>query len=281
MIKINNTIQYLDISNCFIENKDLIKICEALKVNKSITELDLSCNLIDTLEPIYEALKVNTTLQKINLKNNKIKELKPLLKVIPFNNTLMNINLSHNELEDINILYDIIQQNKTIKQINLNYNKIKTIKPLYELLVNKDIINSILIKISYNKIEDIEDFKTNQSSNEQFKYINKLKEKNIIYKIIDTKENINHKFKNIAAAPHVFKFHDNNPNFKLSIIMANKIRTWYDFADIIGCCNYMFGMLRYSAKQSLTENNEPINEINSIFNDPKFNAGLSMVCSIQ
>lgn len=63
--------------------------------------------------------------------------------------------------------------------------------------------------------------------------------------------------------------------------MTNEIRIWYDFADMIGCFNYMFGMLRYSAKQTLNENNEPLNINNSIFNDPKFNAGLSMVCSIQ
>jgi len=299
MIKINNTIQYLDISNCFIFNDDLIKICEALKVNKSITELDLSCNMIDTLKPICEALKVNTTLQKINLKNNKIIDLTPLLDILHSNNTLINIDLSNNKIEDINVLYDIIRQNKTIKLINLKSNKIKFIKPLYNLLINNNITNNILIKISYNKIEDIEDFKpsllktedttneqstneqsTNeQSTNKHFEYIDKLKEKNISYKIVNSEKNENHQLKNIVAAPHVFKFHDNNSNFNIFIVMANGVRPWYDFADIIGCFNYMIGMLRYSAKQS-SENNE-LDENEDIINNSTFNAGLSMACSIQ
>lgn len=295
MIKINNTIQYLDISNCFIFNEDLIKICEALKVNKSITELDLSCNMIDTLKPICEALKVNTTLQKINLKNNKIIDLTPLLDILHSNNTLINIDLSNNKIEDINVLYDIIQQNKFIKQINLKSNKIKFIKPLYDLLTNNNITNNLLIKISYNKIEDIEYFKSSllktenlksdeqttneQSTEEYFEYIDKLKEKNISYKIVNSEKNKNHQLKNIVAAPHAFKLHDNNPNFNIFIVMMNGVRHWYDFADIIGCFNYMLGMLRYSAKQS-SENNE-LDESEDIINNSTFNAGLSMACSIQ
>ncbi len=61
--------------------------------------------------------------------------------------------------------------------------------------------------------------------------------------------------------------------------MMNGVRSWYDFADIIGCLNYMFGMLRYSAKQS-SENNE-LDENEDIINNSTFNAGLSMACSIQ
>ena len=127
-----------------------------------------------------------------------------------------------------------------------------------------------------SKIEDLKTDQNVQPIIKHFEYIDKLKEKNIIYKIPDKQESKIYELKNIAAAPHVFKLHDNNPNLNLFIVMSNEIISWYDFADTIGCLNYMFRMLNYSTKQSLEKYTS-----DEIKNEHMIITSLSMGCSIQ
>merc|ERR1712217_388073 len=64
----------LVLRRCGIDDKGAIAIADALKVNASLTELDLADNLIGSegAIAIADALKVNTSLMDLNLIYNKI-----------------------------------------------------------------------------------------------------------------------------------------------------------------------------------------------------------------
>jgi len=68
----------LYLSHCRIKDKNVLAICEGLKVNKSLKELHIDKNEIKDVNNISKALKINKTLEKLVLDYFKIKEEKAL-----------------------------------------------------------------------------------------------------------------------------------------------------------------------------------------------------------
>ncbi len=107
-LKINKSITTLYLSNNSIgENvENLLYLCEALKINKSITKLDLSNNSIggnvNDLLYLCEALKINESITKLDLRNNSIgqnvDDMKYLYEALKFNTTITNLDLSNNSI---------------------------------------------------------------------------------------------------------------------------------------------------------------------------------------
>ena len=147
------------------------KIAELLRVNTSITDLNLSTiNLGDGIIEICESLKSNTTLKKCNLSSNYIFNSKStslkIASVLELNSTLTNLNLSLNDLYS-KVLIEGLKLNKSITALDLSDNKICShAAPKFAELLK---INSSLTKlnISNNNLLDvgciIESLKINSS----------------------------------------------------------------------------------------------------------------------
>jgi hypothetical protein len=79
-------------------------ICEYLKSNQTIEDIDLQNNQIsdEDLEHLCNVLKVNKTIQKINLKNNLITDngAVSLLEFVKFNRFILSIELENNDIDE-------------------------------------------------------------------------------------------------------------------------------------------------------------------------------------
>jgi hypothetical protein len=124
LIKYNNTIQKLNISDLFCIN--FMPIIEAFEYNKSIINLNLSYNMIDNNHYVClnNALKINNTLQYLNLRHTNSQEMHfgiwtLCTESLIINTSLLDLDLSHNsfynetvytihELQNINQLIQII-----------------------------------------------------------------------------------------------------------------------------------------------------------------------------
>jgi len=105
-------------------------LAEALKVNKTVTNIVLEANLIgnEGTQALAEALKVNTTLTNINLRVNNIGEegAQALAEALNINTTLTNIDLGINNIgmEGAQALAEALNINTTLTNINLEGNLI-------------------------------------------------------------------------------------------------------------------------------------------------------------
>ena len=99
-IKVNKTLQKLDISNNSISDDGAAAISDSLKFNISLQELDMSYNEITNVgaKMIGEAIKVNTTLHTLHLRQYSNDELSfnmTVLTAVYHNNTLMKLALPY------------------------------------------------------------------------------------------------------------------------------------------------------------------------------------------
>ena len=98
-IKVNKTLQKLDINNNSISDDGAAAISDGLKCNISLQELYMSNNMITSegAKMIGEAIKVNTTLHTLNLRqyniNDRLSFNMTVLTAVSHNNTLMELTL--------------------------------------------------------------------------------------------------------------------------------------------------------------------------------------------
>ena len=81
-----------------VRREPVLAIAEALKINKTLRSLDLSCNGIDDkgVQPLAKALKINQTLEELNLIGNNIDHIgiESITSVFEENTTLRNVYLN-------------------------------------------------------------------------------------------------------------------------------------------------------------------------------------------
>ena len=103
-LKTNNSLQILNISYNQITSKGAIKIAEAIKMNKALRQLDISSNNIsdDGTAAISDALKGNNSLQILKMSWNKITSegVKLIAEAIKVNNTLHTLDLYQYNVND-------------------------------------------------------------------------------------------------------------------------------------------------------------------------------------
>ena len=101
-IKVNKTLTDLNLSNNNIGNAGVTSVAEAIKVNKTLTDLNLSFNHIGDagVTSVAEAIKVNKTLSDLNLSNNNIGDAgaASVAEAIKVNKTLTDLNLWSNNI---------------------------------------------------------------------------------------------------------------------------------------------------------------------------------------
>ena len=101
-IKVNKTLQKLNIAHNNISDDGAAAISDGLQCNISLQELNMSNNMITSegAKIIAEAIKVNTTLHTLDLRrqyniNDKLSFSMTILTAVYLNNTLMELTLPH------------------------------------------------------------------------------------------------------------------------------------------------------------------------------------------
>lgn len=205
----NNKSEYLDIFNVQLTEFKILK--EALLINNSIKTLKINCiSIIDEyfnfislkIDFITDILKVNKSITKIQIRFNEFENIKSFLKVIKNNKTITNLNMECCKLYDEkqHELIVVIKNNKPIEKLNLNLcfkynkeyqNKIHQKKSygtrIYSFEEHKEMIkffkytynNIFLYLLQYNtsikSLKLVDDYR-NSIFNEKYddKYINKI-----------------------------------------------------------------------------------------------------------
>lgn len=129
-------------------------MAEALKVNKSLTTIDMYNNYnmgSEGCKHLAEALKINIGLINLNIASNNIgpEGCKYLAEALLINKTLTNLNISRNNIESkgCKFLSKSLKYNMTLTTINIDFNNIKNkgCKYLIEALKNNISLTSINI----------------------------------------------------------------------------------------------------------------------------------------
>ena len=120
----NTNVEYLDWRNCAIDRKGIEALSRALKLNKTVTDLDLGSNYIgEDIEILSEAIKVNTSLVRVDLSNNHIsdEEIRSLAEALKHNKSISYLILNDNQISDegIGYLAEALKFNQTISWLEL------------------------------------------------------------------------------------------------------------------------------------------------------------------
>ena len=129
-IKVNKTLTTLQLHYNHISAAGATSITEAIKVNKTLTYLDLSFNPIGDAgaTSIAEAIKVNKTLTDLSLSHNKISDAgaTSIAEAIKVNKTLTTLQLQDNDISAAGAtsIAEVIKVNKTLIILHLSINRI-------------------------------------------------------------------------------------------------------------------------------------------------------------
>ncbi|KAF9952974.1 hypothetical protein BGZ72_005788 [Mortierella alpina] len=113
-----------------LKGKESQALVEALKINSTLTSLNLSHNSIDDNEgqALAEALKINMTLTFLNLSHNSMGDntVQALAEALKINSTLTNLGLSYNSIgyNGGPVLAEALKINRTLTRLNLMSNSI-------------------------------------------------------------------------------------------------------------------------------------------------------------
>lgn len=148
-IKLNNTLEYLDLTNSISVEDYLDKIIESLEINKSITFVNLSRNYLYNYSFLLlnNLIKKNTTITTLILNNVTYCELSYygrthfIIDGVKNSKTLKVLDLSYNYFDDnIEVAFsDMIKENKSLTNLNLTFT-----------YLTKDMIDIILDNMKYN-----------------------------------------------------------------------------------------------------------------------------------
>ena len=125
-----NLSQYYWMANYEITSEEIAMIGEAIKVNKTLQKLDINHNSIsdDGAVAFSDGLKYNISLQELNMSYNKITNegAKMIGEAIKGNKTLQKLNISHNSISDDGAVAfsDGLKFNISLQELNMSGNKI-------------------------------------------------------------------------------------------------------------------------------------------------------------
>ena len=133
-LKEDNTVQKVNMNRYNIDNKitskGAIKVAEAIKMNKTLQELDISYNNIsdDGAADISDALKSNNSLQILKMSSNNI-TVSGAIKIaeaIRVNKTLQELNIRKNNISDngTSVISDALKSNSSLQYLDMSSNKI-------------------------------------------------------------------------------------------------------------------------------------------------------------
>ena len=113
-----------------VTNEGAKMISEAIKMNKTLQKLQITHNSIsdDGAAAISDGLKCNSSLQELNMSFNKITNegAKMISEAIKMNNTLQKLQITHNSISDDGVaaISDGLKCNSSLQELNMSFNKI-------------------------------------------------------------------------------------------------------------------------------------------------------------
>eukprot|EP00826_Nyctotherus_ovalis_P063542 TRINITY_DN9320_c0_g6_i1.p2 TRINITY_DN9320_c0_g6~~TRINITY_DN9320_c0_g6_i1.p2 ORF type:complete len:150 (+),score=24.53 TRINITY_DN9320_c0_g6_i1:223-672(+) len=144
MLKKNERLATLNLSDNNMGDKVIKDICEALKANKSMKQLGVSnFNIkVDGIKIIAKLLA--TTLTTLDIDNNKLKDedIKAFVPALKANKSLVSLDISRNSFQSLGAkhIYEAFKTNKVLKKLNLSFNRIGREASVKEFLkVNKTV----------------------------------------------------------------------------------------------------------------------------------------------
>ncbi|XP_068723040.1 protein NLRC3-like isoform X2 [Montipora capricornis] len=132
ILKVNTSLTTLELTGCLISDAVAESLCEALKVNTCLSTLNLSWTIIDAagVESLSEALKVNTCLTTLDLRYNKIGSAgaESLGEALKVNTCLTTLDLSENRVgaAGAESLGEALKVNTCLTTLDLTLNVIGT-----------------------------------------------------------------------------------------------------------------------------------------------------------
>ena len=129
-IKVNITLQKLDISHNSISDDGAVALSDGLKYNISLQKLNISYNKItnEGVKMIGEAIKVNKTLQKLDISHNSISDdgVAAFSDGLKCNNSLQELYMLNNNItkEGAKMIGEAIKVNTTLHTLQLGHNDI-------------------------------------------------------------------------------------------------------------------------------------------------------------
>ena len=130
-LKVNSTLTKLDLDFYGIGDQGATGLAEALKVNSTLTVLVLKDNVIghQGATSIAEALKVNSTLTNLDLQHSYIGDqgATSIAEALKVNSTLTNLDLQDNDISDqgATCLVEALKMNSTLRFLDLSLNNVR------------------------------------------------------------------------------------------------------------------------------------------------------------
>ena len=131
-LQINTTLKFLDLSrNPSICNHGAISLCEALKVNRTLTALNLSETGIGDagIRSLAEVLKATSSLTSLLLSDVRIsaRSVRPIAEVLRVNSTLNCLDFQGNKVSigGARLIAEGLELNTALKYLNLSRNNIR------------------------------------------------------------------------------------------------------------------------------------------------------------
>ena len=129
-LRVNTSLSSLDLSCNFIGDEGANSLAQALRVNTSLSSLDLSCNSIgdEGANSLAQVLRVNTSLFSLRLQNNSVgpEGVNSLSQALKVNTSLSSLDLNDNSIGDegANSLAQALRVNTSLSSLDLTRNSI-------------------------------------------------------------------------------------------------------------------------------------------------------------
>jgi len=141
-LSMNETLKHLYLSSNGISDVGPLLV---LKSNAGLQKLDLSCNVINKIEPLATALESNVCLSTLLLSGNKIGDICQLCVSMRKNNTLQFLRLNGNKIKDANDFADMLRVNKALRKVDLGGNCIEDFVELAEAVPGNGHLEEVVL----------------------------------------------------------------------------------------------------------------------------------------
>lgn len=198
-----------------VQHENIEIFADALKSNKNIVKLDLSCSCINAekIKLLLEGLKENKGIKSLNLEANEINDegLNYLAQVLEKNADIMELNLFNSEISGKNAekFLQTLKSNQNIKKLNLSYNA----------NIDEEGMKNFMEALGENTGIIELDITTNNVNGKKAEYFAQMLEKN---KSI-TKINLSNNKMNDKDLNHILRALEKHPDITTLNLSNNKI----------------------------------------------------------
>ena len=155
----NTSLEFLDVAgNLSFGNPGVLSICETLKINNTLAELDLSGSCIDDvgIKSVLKTVRDRTTLTSLNLSEMKMmtkKSIRSIAEFLGVDSSLISLGFEGNKVNvgGARLIAESLTVNKTLKRLELSRNNIRA--PGAHVLSEALKVNTTLVVLNLSQNE--------------------------------------------------------------------------------------------------------------------------------